>query len=69
MLRGLVARVTFLRDRSMSRTGRAKYSLKEMNAICDAIETGDPEAARRRRWSTSTLRATPPGRATATTAS
>jgi GntR family transcriptional regulator, trigonelline degradation regulator len=46
LLRGLVARISFLRDRSMSRTGRAQYSLQEMRAILRAIEDGNSKAAR-----------------------
>src|SRR5690606_7004471 len=46
-LRGLLARVSFLRDRSMSRAGRARHSLDEMRAICDFIAKGDAEGARR----------------------
>ncbi|MGF7159351.1 DNA-binding GntR family transcriptional regulator [Rhodoligotrophos appendicifer] len=46
MLVGLLARISFLRDRSMSRTGRSALSLAEMRAICDAIESGDEAAAR-----------------------
>jgi DNA-binding GntR family transcriptional regulator len=47
LLGGLLARITFLRDRSMSRPGRATHSLSEMLAICEAIEKADPEEARR----------------------
>ncbi|WP_433850797.1 GntR family transcriptional regulator [Brucella pseudogrignonensis] len=47
ILSGLLARVNLLRARSMSMPGRAKVSLKEMNAILDAIESRDSEAARR----------------------
>lgn len=46
LLRGLVARISFLRERSMSRTGRARYSLNEMRAILRAIEAGNGKAAR-----------------------
>lgn len=46
LLRGLVARISFLRDRSMSRPGRAQHSLKEMQAMLEAIEAGDTKAAR-----------------------
>ncbi len=45
-LRGLYARITFLRSRSMSLPGRAEKSHAEMKAILNAIETGDSEAAR-----------------------
>lgn len=47
MLSGLLARINLLRARSMSMPGRAKISLKEMNAILEAIEARDGEAARR----------------------
>jgi DNA-binding GntR family transcriptional regulator len=43
----LLARINFLRGRSMSMPGRATISLKEMKAIIDAIEAKDSEAARR----------------------
>lgn len=43
---GLLARVNFLRGRSMSLPGRAKFSLQEMKAIFEAIEAGDGDAAR-----------------------
>lgn len=46
VLEGLMARITFLRARSMSQSGRAKFSLREMSNIYDAIKSGDPEAAR-----------------------
>jgi DNA-binding GntR family transcriptional regulator len=46
-LSGLLARINFLRAKSMSRPGRAEYSFKEMAAILDAVEAGDSEAARR----------------------
>lgn len=45
-LRGLHARISFLRERSMSQPGRAKFSLKEMSSICEAIERRDSDAAR-----------------------
>jgi DNA-binding FadR family transcriptional regulator len=45
-LQGLLARINFLRARSMSRPGRAKLSLQEMRKILAAIEQGDPAAAR-----------------------
>lgn len=47
ILRGLLARISFLRDRSMSRAGRADFSLSEMREICRAISSGDAEAARK----------------------
>lgn len=43
---GLLARVTFLRSRSMSRPGRARHSAAEMRAILVAVAAGDAEAAR-----------------------
>jgi DNA-binding GntR family transcriptional regulator len=45
-LQGLIARINFLRGRSMSRPGRAKLSLQEMKKILGAIEQGDAAAAR-----------------------
>jgi DNA-binding GntR family transcriptional regulator len=47
LLRRLLARVNFLRAQSMSRRGRAKFSLREMRAIFEAIATGDGKAARK----------------------
>jgi DNA-binding GntR family transcriptional regulator len=44
--RGLLARINFLRQHSMSHSSRGKKSLAEMKAIYDAIEAGDSEAAR-----------------------
>lgn len=46
VLEGLMARITFLRARSMSRAGRARFSLREMTAILDAIKARDVEGAR-----------------------
>ena len=46
-LNGLLARINFLRAKSMSMPGRAAYSFEEMTAILDAVEAGDSEAARR----------------------
>jgi DNA-binding GntR family transcriptional regulator len=46
ILHGLVARITFLRSRSMSRPGRAKVSAVEMTKMYRAIEAGDEQAAR-----------------------
>jgi DNA-binding GntR family transcriptional regulator len=46
-LHTLLARINFLRGRSMSMPGRAKFSLREMKAIVDAIEAKDPAEARR----------------------
>lgn len=47
ILRSLLARINFLRSRSMSISGRANISYKEMKAIVDAIEARDRAAARR----------------------
>jgi DNA-binding GntR family transcriptional regulator len=47
LLQRLVARINFLRARSMSRPGRAKYSLREMRAMFQAIAKGDSRAARK----------------------
>lgn len=47
ILRGLLARISLLRDRSMSRAGRATFSLAEMREILDAVTNGDPAWARR----------------------
>ncbi len=46
ILNGLMARIMFLRSRSMSRAGRAKLSLREMTKIFEAAKRGDAEAAR-----------------------
>jgi DNA-binding GntR family transcriptional regulator len=46
MLQGLVARINFLRARSMSRPGRARYSAAEMRRILRAIEKKDAAGAR-----------------------
>lgn len=46
MLQGLVARINFLRARSMSLPGRAKYSASEMRRILRAIEKRDAAGAR-----------------------
>lgn len=45
--RGLLARISFFRGRSMSLEGRAQSSLKEMTEIFDAISAGDEKAARK----------------------
>ncbi|MBY5974360.1 GntR family transcriptional regulator [Pseudooceanicola marinus] len=45
--RGLVARISFFRGRSMSQGGRAQSSLQEMRDIYDAIAAGDEKAARK----------------------
>lgn len=47
ILQGLIARITFLRARSMSTAGRAKFSAQEMKKIINAIEARDPKAARK----------------------
>lgn len=47
MLQGLVARITFLRARSMSRPGRSKLSATEMRRMLKAIESGNPRAAQK----------------------
>ena len=47
ILNGLLARITFLRSRSMSAPGRAKHSAREMKAILQAIQKGDADAARK----------------------
>lgn len=47
ILRGLHARVTFLRARSMATPGRAKESAREMKAILNTIAAGDAKAARK----------------------
>jgi GntR family transcriptional regulator, trigonelline degradation regulator len=45
MIRGLQARVTFLRSTSMSHPDRAPASLAEMQRITKAIQRRDPKAA------------------------
>ncbi|WP_309084949.1 GntR family transcriptional regulator [Chelativorans sp.] len=45
--RGLVARISFFRGRSMSLEGRAQSSLAEMREIFEAIAAGDEKAARK----------------------
>jgi DNA-binding GntR family transcriptional regulator len=47
MLDGLIARINFLRARSMSRTGRARFSLVEMRRILSAIKKRDAALARK----------------------
>ena len=47
LLRRLMARINFLRAHSMSRAGRAKFSLREMRAIYEAVGKGDGKAARK----------------------
>ncbi len=46
IIQGLVARINFLRARSMSREGRSRQSTIEMWRIFDAIEKRRPEEAR-----------------------
>lgn len=46
-LRGLNARISLLRSRSMSRPGRAVQSAKEMRAMFTALAARKPEAARK----------------------
>jgi GntR family transcriptional regulator, trigonelline degradation regulator len=46
MLNGLNARIAVLRARSMSRPGRARFSLTEMTALFDALERRDARGAR-----------------------
>jgi DNA-binding GntR family transcriptional regulator len=45
--RGLVARISFFRGRSMSLEGRARSSLAEMRDIFESIAAGDEKAARK----------------------
>ncbi|WP_102960791.1 GntR family transcriptional regulator [Mangrovicella endophytica] len=45
--RGLLARISFFRGRSMALQGRAHGSFLEMQAIYDAIAAGDEKAARK----------------------
>lgn len=45
--RGLLARISFFRGRSMSLEGRAQSSLAEMREIYEAIAAGDAKAARK----------------------
>lgn len=47
MRQGLIARITFLRARSMSRPGRSKLSAAGMRRMLKAIESGKPRAARK----------------------
>jgi DNA-binding GntR family transcriptional regulator len=47
ILSGLTARVSVLRATSMRRPGRAEESLAELEAIVDAVERGDADAAAR----------------------
>lgn len=47
LLGTLLARVNFLRSRSMSLPGRAEKSFSEVNAIFNAIKRKDPVAARK----------------------
>ncbi len=45
--RGLLARISFFRSRSMSLEGRAQKSLEEMTEIYDAIAAGDEQQAKK----------------------
>lgn len=45
MVRGLLARISFLRARSMSREGRSRHSLVEMRRIYEAISNGNASVA------------------------
>lgn len=47
VIQGLTARITFLRARSMSQSGRTKQSAAELRRIYEAIKAGDPEAAQK----------------------
>lgn len=47
MHRGLLARISFFRGRSMSLEGRAQSSLLEMKEIFEAIAAGDEKSARK----------------------
>jgi DNA-binding GntR family transcriptional regulator len=44
--RGLLARINFLRQQSMSNAGRGRHSFREMKTIFNAIEDRNPDAAR-----------------------
>jgi len=46
LLQGLVARINFLRARSMSRAGRTRHSASELRRILKAIEKNDAAGAR-----------------------
>jgi len=46
ILRGLLARINFLRARSMATAGRARHSGREMREMFDAIAAGDARSAR-----------------------
>ena len=46
LIHGLVARINFLRARTMASPGRAKHSVREMTKLFDAIEAHDSRAAR-----------------------
>jgi DNA-binding GntR family transcriptional regulator len=47
ILQGLVARITFLRARSMSRPGRSRLSATELRRMLDAVHKRDSKAARK----------------------
>lgn len=46
LIHGLVARINFLRARTMASPGRARHSVKEMKAIYEAIAARDARGAR-----------------------
>lgn len=46
VVRGLIARISFLRARSMSREGRSNFSAVEMRRIYDGIASGNAAMAR-----------------------
>ncbi|TWG78999.1 DNA-binding GntR family transcriptional regulator [Cupriavidus gilardii J11] len=46
LIRGLLARINFLRAQTMAMPGRAKHSYRELAAIFDAIEARDARSAR-----------------------
>lgn len=46
LIRGLLARINFLRYQTMARPGRAKHSHREMTAMFDAINAHDARSAR-----------------------
>ncbi|RZS86325.1 GntR family transcriptional regulator [Pigmentiphaga kullae] len=46
VLHGLLTRINFLRARTMASPGRAKHSVRELEAIYDALEKGDARVAR-----------------------
>lgn len=46
VLHGLLARINFLRARTMASPGRARYSVRELESIYAAMKQGDVRAAR-----------------------